>query len=124
MRPTVFIEGFFLQLACPGVRATDELALPMGDGKTSPISAVDMARAVAVILDKPAGHIGQIYDLTGAESADLNHFAHVFSEALGRAIRYRDVPLPPWSDGLRRMRFPEHVVNHLSAMTELNRQGR
>jgi hypothetical protein len=22
------------------------------------------------------------------------------------------------------MRFPEHVVNHLSAMTELNRQGR
>jgi len=22
------------------------------------------------------------------------------------------------------MRFPEHVVNHLSAMTELNKQGR
>jgi uncharacterized protein YbjT (DUF2867 family) len=99
------------------------LALPMGDGKTSPISAVDMARAVAVILDKPAGHIGQIYDLTGAESADLNHFAHVFSEALGRAIRYRDVPLPAWSEGLRQAKYPEHVVRHLSAMAELTRQG-
>ena len=68
MRPTVFLEGFFLTLAAAGVRASDELALPMGGGKTSPISAVDVARAVAVILDDPAPHIGQIYDLTGPES--------------------------------------------------------
>ena len=65
---TVFLEGFFLTLAAAGVRASDELALPMGGGKTSPISAVDVARAVAVILDDPAPHIGQIYDLTGPES--------------------------------------------------------
>jgi len=59
MRPTVFLEGFFLTLAAAGVRASDELALPFGDGKTSPISAVDVARAVAVILDDPAPHIGR-----------------------------------------------------------------
>jgi uncharacterized protein YbjT (DUF2867 family) len=105
-------------------RAIDELALPFGAGKTSPISAVDVALAAAAILDDPAPHIGQIYDLTGPESADLDHYARAFSEALGRPIRYRDVPLAVWSEGLRRMRFPEHVVNHLSAMTELNRQGR
>ena len=124
VRPTVFLEGFFRQLAIPGVRASDELALPLGRGKTSPISAVDVARAVAVILDDPAAHIGQIYDLTGPESADLDHFARVFSEALGRPIRYRDVPLPAWSDSLRQARFPEHVVRHLSAMAELTKQGR
>jgi uncharacterized protein YbjT (DUF2867 family) len=124
VRPTVFLEGFFLQLAAPGVRATDELALPMGSARTSPISAVDVARAVAVILDDPASHIGQIYDLTGPESADLDHYARAFSEALGRPIRYRDVPLPAWSEGLRQARFPEHVVSHLSAMAELTRQGR
>ena len=123
VRPTVFLEGFFLQLAA-GVRASDELALPMGGGKTSPISAVDVARAVATILDDPAPHIGQIYDLTGPESADLDHYARVFSEALGRPIRYRDVPLPAWSEGLRQAKFPEHLVRHLSAMAELTRQGR
>jgi uncharacterized protein YbjT (DUF2867 family) len=58
VRPTVFLEGFFLLLAAAGVRASDELALPMGGGKTSPISAVDVARAVAAILDDPAPHIG------------------------------------------------------------------
>jgi len=106
------------------VRASDELALPLGGGKTSPISAVDVARAVAVILDDPARHIGQIYDLTGPESADLDHYARVFSEALGRPIRYRDVPTPAWSESLRQMKFSEHLVRHLSAMAELTRQGR
>jgi uncharacterized protein YbjT (DUF2867 family) len=124
MRPTVFLEGFFLQLAGPGVRGSDELALPMGGDKTSPISAVDVARVVAVILDDPAPHIGQIYDLTGPESTDLDHYARVFSEALGRPIRYRDVPLPAWSEGLRQAKFPEHLVKHLVAMAELTRRGR
>ena len=100
MRPTVFLEGFFLTLAAPGVQTSDELALPMGGGKTSPISSVDVARAVAAILDDPAPHIGQIYDLTGPESADLDHYARAFSQALGRTIRYRNVPLPAWSQKL------------------------
>jgi hypothetical protein len=30
VRPTVFLEGFFLLLAAAGVRASDELALPTG----------------------------------------------------------------------------------------------
>src|SRR5262245_8774469 len=124
VRPTVFMEGFFLQLAAPSVRASDALALPLGGGKTSPISAVDVARAVAVILDDPAPHIGKIYDLTGPESADLDHYVRVFSEALGRPIRYCDVPLPAWSESLRQMKFSEHLVRHLSAMAELTRQGR
>src|ERR1700751_3762917 len=98
MRPTVFLEGFFRLFAAPGVRDTDELALPMGGGKTSPISAVDVARAVSTVLDDPTPHIGRIYNLTGFESADLEHYARVFSEALGRTIRYRDVPLAGWSE--------------------------
>src|ERR1700746_2430414 len=36
VRPTVFLEGFFLQLAAAGVRASDVLALPFGGGKASP----------------------------------------------------------------------------------------
>jgi uncharacterized protein YbjT (DUF2867 family) len=88
VRPTVFLEGFFLQIAAPSVRASDELALPMGGGKTSPISAVDVARAVALILDDPAPHIGQIYDLTGPESADLDHYAQRDSCAAATSHSY------------------------------------
>ena len=124
MRPTVFLDGFFGLFAAPGVRDANELALPMGSGKTSPISAVDVARAVSVILANPTPHIGQIYNLTGFESADLEHYARVFSEALGRTIRYRDVPLAGWSEKLLGAGVPAHIIKHLSVMTELNKQGR
>ncbi|MCF2151427.1 NmrA family NAD(P)-binding protein [Desmonostoc muscorum LEGE 12446] len=124
VRPTVFLEGFFLRLAAAGIRDSDELALPLGNGKTSPISSVDVARAVSVILDDPASHIGHVYNLTGFESADLNHYARVFSEALGRTIRYRNVPLSGWTDTLREFGVSTHLVNHLAVMAELHAQGR
>src|SRR5262249_24476011 len=124
VRPTVFLEGFFLLLVAAGVREADELALPMGTGKTSPVSSVDVARAVAAILDDPAPHLGHIYDLTRPESADLDHYAHVFSGALGRSIRYRDVPTSEWSEKLRAAVLSEHVVHHLTVMTDLHKQGR
>lgn len=52
VRPTVFLESFFLRLAAASVRDNDELALPLGDSRTSPVSSVDVARAVSVILDE------------------------------------------------------------------------
>jgi uncharacterized protein YbjT (DUF2867 family) len=124
VRPTVFLEGFFLRLAAASVRDNDELALPLGSSRTSPISAVDVAHAVAAILDDPAPHIGRIYNLTGFESADLDHYARVFSEALGRTIRYRDVPLSGWVGKLRELGLPAHLVSHLAVMAELHAQGR
>lgn len=124
VRPTVFMEGFFERLAAPGILANDELALPLGNSRTSPISAVDVARAVAAILDDPAPHIDQIYNLTGPESADLDHYAGVFSKALDRTIRYRDVPVDVWADKLRGFGVPEHLVGHLSVMGDLHAQGR
>jgi len=124
MRPTVFMEGFFLRLAAAGVKENDELILPLGASKTSPISAIDVARAVATILDNPVPHIGKIYNLTGPESADLDHYAKAFSEALGRTIRYRDVPLSAWTDKLRELGVPPHVLSHLEVMAKLHVQGR
>ena len=124
IRPTVFLDGFFRIFAAPGVRDADELALPMGLGKTSPIWGVDVAYAVSVILDDPGPHIGQVYNLTGFESADLEHYARVFSEALGRTIRYRDVPLSGWSEKLLEAGVSAHTVKHLCVMMELTKQGR
>lgn len=124
VRPTVFLEGFFLRLAAAGVRERDELALPMGNARTSPISSIDVARAVAAILDDPAPHLGRIYNLTGAESVDLDRYAAAFSEALGRPIRYRDVPVDAWGDALRQAGVPAHLLAHLVVMADLHKQGR
>ncbi|PWV51548.1 NmrA family NAD(P)-binding protein [Chitinophaga sp. S165] len=124
MRPTVFLESFFLRLAAAGIRGNNELVLPLGSSKTSPISSIDVAQAVAVILDNPAPHIGKVYNLTGYESADLNYYAGIFSKALGRSISYRDVPVSAWSEKLLEFGVPVHLVNHLAAMAKLHGEGR
>jgi hypothetical protein len=64
------------------------------------------------------------YRVALKESADLDHYARVFSGALGRTIRYRDAPTSQWTEKLRAAGLPEHVVHHLTVMTELHKQGR
>ncbi|WEX90558.1 NAD(P)H-binding protein [Sinorhizobium garamanticum] len=124
VRPTVFLEGFFLRLSAAGVKQRDELALPLGDSRTSPISAVDVAHAVSAILDDPVPHIGKVYNLTGYESADLEYYARAFSESLGRKITYRNVPLAGWIEALRGFGVPDHLASHLSVMSKLHAEGR
>ena len=48
----------------------------------------------------------------------------MFSEALRRTIRYRDVPLSGWSKKLLEAGVPAHTVKHLCVLTELTKRGR
>src|SRR5262245_24826653 len=68
IRPTVFLEGFFLRFVGPTVRDRSCIELPFGRGKTSPVAAADVARVVATVLADPAPHRGRIYGLTGPRS--------------------------------------------------------
>src|SRR5205814_8719476 len=57
IRPTVFLEGFFLTFTSDSVRESNEIRLPFGEGKTSPVAAEDAARVVATLLANPQSHI-------------------------------------------------------------------
>jgi uncharacterized protein YbjT (DUF2867 family) len=124
VRPTVFLEGFFLTLTPDSVKQFNQIRLPFGEGKTSPIAADDVARVVAALLENPQPHIGKIYHLTGPQSENMHFYAQEYSKALGRTITYQDIPVEPWRDALRERGFPAHVVNHLSTMADLHRGGR
>jgi hypothetical protein len=43
---------------------------------------------------------------------------------VSRRFRYREAPTSEWTDKLRAAGLPEHVVYHLTVMTELQKQGR
>ena len=124
VRPTVFLDGFFLIFVADSVREADQIRLPFGDGKTSPVAAEDVARVVAALLADPRPHIGRVYHLTGPQSENMHFYAREYSEALGRAITYRDIPVGPWREGLLESGLPIHLVNHLATMADLHRAGR
>jgi uncharacterized protein YbjT (DUF2867 family) len=124
VRPTVVLEGFFLVLTPDTVKAANQIRLPFGDGKTSPVSAEDVARVVSAILTNPEPHIGKAYNLTGPESGDMNFFAAEYSRALGRTITYQDIPVGPWREALLAHGLPVHLADHLATMADLHRAGR
>jgi uncharacterized protein YbjT (DUF2867 family) len=124
VRPTIFLEGFFLTLTPDSIRQSNQIRLPFGEGKTSPVAAEDVARVVATLLENPQSHIGKIYELTGPQSENMYFYAQEYSKALGRTITFRDIPVEPWRDALLERGWPLHVVNHLAAMADLHRAGR
>jgi len=124
VRPTVLLEGFFLILTPESVRESNQIRLPFGEGKTSPVAVQDVARVVAALLANPRPHIGKIYHLTGPQSENMHFFAQEYSKALGRTITYAGIPVEAWRDGLLERGLPVFLVNHLAAMADLHRAGR
>jgi uncharacterized protein YbjT (DUF2867 family) len=124
IRPTVFLEGFFLPLTGPSVRDRGRIELPFGRGKTNPVASADVARVVAAVLADPGPHLGRVYELTGPRSQDMDGVAREYSEALGREVTYSDIPPEDWERQLKRVGLPEHLTHHLVTMAELNRAGR
>jgi len=124
IRPTVFLEGFFLPLTSPSVRDRSRIELPFGRGKTSPVATADVARVVAAVLADPGPHLGRIYELTGPRSQDMHGFAQEYSDALNRGITYSDIAPEDWERELKKAGLPEHLTKHLVTMAELNRAGR
>ena len=124
IRPTVFLEGFFLPLTGPSVRDRGRIELPFGQGKTSPVATADVARVIDTVLADPRPHLGRIYELTGPRSQDMQGVAREYSEALNREVTYSDISPEDWERELKKAGLPEHLTRHLITMAELNRAGR
>jgi uncharacterized protein YbjT (DUF2867 family) len=148
LRPTVFLENpFFLDFAAESIAEDSSIRLPFGHGHTSPIAAHDVAVVAATILADPARYLGQhgqhgqhgqrgqhaqhgqhgphVYELTGPRSCDMQGVAAEYSSALGRPIRYVDVPFEDWRDQvLRPKHLPDDLAAHLATMAQLHAANR
>ena len=108
VRPTAFLETFFLRLSAASIRASE-----------------DVARVIATVLEAPTAHIGKIYELTGPKSQDMNGVAAEFSRALGSVITYVNVPWELWRKQLEDSgKLPPHVLAHLATMALLKQKNR
>lgn len=92
--PHTFLRpGFFMQNLSTTHRAEirdrGEIFVPAGRGKTSFIDVRDIAAVAVRTLTEP-GHEGKAYPLTGSEALSYAEVAALFTEILGRPVRYAD----------------------------------
>jgi uncharacterized protein YbjT (DUF2867 family) len=89
LRAGEFFHAYFRQV--PSILNRGALTLPMEDGRIASIDIGDIAEAAAMVLTSP-GHEGKIYPLTGPESLTMGEVAERLSRAIGREVRYVNVP--------------------------------
>ena len=126
VRATVFLEHFFFSpWAADSIAKDGTIRLPFGNAHTSPVACDDVGRVVAKLLEDPSEHIGKIYELTGPKSQDINGMASEYAEALGRPVKYVDVPFDEWHENvLRKTGLPPHVFDHINTMARLHADNR
>ncbi|RMI90946.1 hydroxylase [Streptomyces sp. ZS0098] len=126
VRPTSFLDNpLFTTLAARSIRDYGTLALPFGDGRTSPVAVADVAHVVAALLTGRPGHLDHVYELTGPRTMDMTEMAGAYARALGRSVVYTDVPLERWREEvLSRAGLPAHVEDHIVTMCRLHRENR
>lgn len=121
VRPTFFMQNhlsYYLEQIRNGAHT-----IPRGDGAMALIDLRDIADSVAVILADPAAHAGKTYTLTGGEALTNAAQMAIISAAIGREVRYIDVPEAAAADAMRDMGMPPVIVDWLMSLDAVVKAG-
>ncbi len=121
LRPNFFMENFSTGFIAPMIKQQNGIFLAAGDGKTSFISAKDIAEVAAAAFSKAL--YGKEYNLTGPEALDHSQAAKTISEVIGRQVTYHALSEEAMLQGAREQGMPEGVVQYLSILYAVVRAG-
>ncbi len=104
LRPNFFMQSLLKFRSSIAQQGT--FYAPAGTGRISVVDVRDVASAAAAALTN-SEHESQTYELTGPEALTHAEMASELSEALGRTIKYVDVPPETMLQTLLDMRMPQ-----------------
>ncbi len=115
LRPHNFMQNTLM--AAQTVASDGAVYMPMKESKLGMIDVRDIVDVAAKALTE-AGHEGKTYGLTGPASISYHDIAAGLSKALGKEVKYVDVPLEAGREGMLGMGLPQWFAD---AMTEYNK---
>ncbi len=121
LRPGQFMSNT-LQWA-HAIKAQGAVYFPGGEGKIAPVDPRDIA-AVAVVALTQSGHAGKAYQLTGPELLTVGEQVQILARLLGKPLQYVDVPPAVAAEQMRKAGMPPILVDALSELTVMLREGR
>ncbi|WP_231509718.1 NmrA family NAD(P)-binding protein [Streptosporangium roseum] len=94
-----------------------------GPGRVGYIDARDIADVAVTLLPRPVG-ADETYVLTGSEAPTHDEIAAAVSGALGRTVRYVDLPVEELTGHLERRGFPGPAARDLAELMAQIGDGR
>jgi len=121
LRPNGFMQNF-VNYDAGTIKTQNAFYATTGNGAVSHIDIRDIA-SVAVRVLSSSGHEGKAYSLTGPEALTNAQVAEKLSRALGRTIRYVDVPRDDFKKSLLSAGVPEWSANALIDLQRFYSEG-
>jgi uncharacterized protein YbjT (DUF2867 family) len=121
LRPNGFMQNY-LNMHAESIRTRGEFVLPAGDSRHSIIDARDVG-AVAARLLTETGHAGRAYSLTGPEPLSNGQIAEKIGRALGKPVRYVDMPEAEYRKRMLGFGLPEPFVDGFIDLQRYYRTG-
>ncbi|TNG95152.1 hydroxylase [Pasteurellaceae bacterium USgator11] len=123
LHANVFIENPIFSWFSLGIIAGERvLEAPFKQEKLAPVTACDLAEAVANIIENIENHLGKSYKLTGDELIDMRELAQIYSEIFGFEVQYQFIDKDKWAEkylGVLRERNQLHTEAHLKSLLKL-----
>jgi len=126
MRPEMTVTtvnvGWFAENYLMGLESALHLgvfSMPLGDGnveKNAPPSNGDIASVVVGALIDPGAHAGKTYRPTGPELMSPDDIAAAMGRALGRKVKYQDIPPKMMLKAVKSVSPPGYSVVLLQAL--------
>lgn len=108
LRPSSFMQNFSLFFA-PSIRSEGSVYSSLGEARMAVIDIRDIAEVAVKVLTSE-GHEGKTYDLTGPESLTYAEAAEKLGAAIGRPVRYIDLPAPVYEQALVGLGIPPFIA--------------
>jgi uncharacterized protein YbjT (DUF2867 family) len=121
LRPQHFMSNA-LQWA-ETIRSQGAFYQPTGEGRWAAIDPADIGAAAVMALTKP-GHEGQAYTLSGPESLSAAQYAAKLSAAIGKPVKFVDVPPEATRGGLSKSGLPPVLVDALLELLAATKAGK
>jgi uncharacterized protein YbjT (DUF2867 family) len=120
LQPTFFIDNFLSY--APTIKTEGAFYAPMKNGKASMVDARDIAAVAVTALTQP-GHEGKTYEITGPKAISYDDVAKTLTQAIGRPVKYVDVPLETARSNMLQMGMPSWYVEDLLTLSKFFASG-
>lgn len=121
LRPVNFMANMLGNIG--SIKGQGAFYQPTGDGKTSVIDPADIGAVAVKALTEP-GHEGKVYSLTGPEALSGAEQAAVMTKALGREVKFVDVPPEAAKQAMAGSGIPPVYVDALLDLLVAMKAGR
>jgi uncharacterized protein YbjT (DUF2867 family) len=120
LRPSQFMSEYLRER--PTIVAESAFFLPLEDAKLAPVDTEDIAKAAFALLHT-SGHEGKRYEMTGPEALSMTEIAEQLSLALGKTVRYVNVPPAERTRALLAAGVPSYIADALDVQASERRNG-